>query len=442
MRALVLPGNSGAADKYRGRREEEVLTLQHAAKAQQLQVIEQQEQLLELQAENRQLRIQEAEDRKRIQQLLSLTKPVQQEVTFMRDVRPTKLTTTPSDDATRVVRQYEDGQSVEVVCPGSMGAPQVSKGRTKSAVQTRQPASKDEGPVATRVLRTVYLPSEKTDSMLLTIDALQRELDEHRRVGDEKMAIVMEQRDTAIAECKVQTERLLERVREADERTTTLSTLLRNNEREYLLLRHNTAVGERVMKEDNAALQEQNSVLLSKSEEDKARLEEEHQQFAEELGRQTETYVQTFRSHATAREKERDDAHAEMKKAKLEHEQEEAALEQRISKMAQKITRLDKVRKLSTQQKKWEASQQDKPVRTVELRPGRGGTASRATLLYDRFTEGVAAEIERNYDAKKSQLMRERLELGLPVDVDEEVRTHNPIRVWPGMAGCFVKCCC
>ena len=45
---------------------------------------------------------------------------------------------------------------------------QVSKGRTKSAVQTRQPASKDEGPVATRVLRTVYLPSEKTDSMLLT----------------------------------------------------------------------------------------------------------------------------------------------------------------------------------------------------------------------------------------------------------------------------------
>ena len=117
-------------------------------------------------------------------------------------------------------------------------------------------------------------------------------------------------------------------------------------------------------------------------------------------------------------------------------------MEQRISKMAQKITRLDKVRKLSTQQKKWEASQQDKPVRTVELRPGRGGTASRATLLYDRFTEGVAAEIERNYDAKKSQLMRERLELGLPVDVDEEVRSRNPIRVWPGMAGCFVKCCC
>ena len=30
-----------------------------------------------------------------------------------------------------------------------------------------------------RVLRTVYLPSEKTDSMLLTIDALQRELDEY-----------------------------------------------------------------------------------------------------------------------------------------------------------------------------------------------------------------------------------------------------------------------
>ena len=83
--------------------------------------------------------------------------------------------------------------------------------------------------------------------------------------------------------------------------------------------------------------------------------------------------------------KERDDAHAEMKKAKLEHEQEEAALEQRISKMAQKITRLDKERKLSTQQKKWEASQQDKPVVVgllVYLALSRSGPFGVFGLLY------------------------------------------------------------
>eukprot|EP01044_Picomonas_judraskeda_P025413 COSAG03_NODE_7357_length_929_cov_1.608434_2_plen_91_part_00 len=76
----------------------------------------------------------------------------------------------------------------------------------------------------------------------------------------------MDQRDTAMAEGKVQVERLLARVAEVsplclpvclfvclslclclshsliqvEERASTLSTLLRNNEREYLLLRHNT----------------------------------------------------------------------------------------------------------------------------------------------------------------------------------------------------------
>ena len=391
-----------------------MLSLQHAAKQQQLQVIEQQEQLLELRAENRQLRIQEAEDRKRIQQLLSLTKPVQQEVTFMRDVRPSKLTTTPSGPPTRVIQQEGDGQSVEVVGPGSMGAPKVNKGRTPlGAVQHRHVTGGGgmggvgggggggggpESTVATRVLRTVYLPSEKTDSMLLTIDALQRELDEYKRVGEEKMSVLMEQRDTAMSEGKVQVERLLSRVAEVEERASTLSTLLRNNEKEYLLLRHNTAVTERVMKEDNIGLHEQNKALIAEHQQEKQLSEEEHHQFAEELGRQTETYVHTFRSHATAREKERDEAHAMMVQHKTQYEENKQGLEERIEKMAEKIGRLDKVRKLTSQQKKWEAQQnakdkQKKQVKTVDLRPGKGGTASRATLLYDRYVEGARAEV-------------------------------------------------
>ena len=125
-------------------------------------------------------------------------------------------------------------------------------------------------------------------------------------------------------------------------------------------------------------------------------MQEEHQQFAEELGRQTETYVHTFRSHATAREKERDEAHAQMVHHKTQHEEVKGALEQRIGQMADKISRLDKVRKLTSQQKKWEAAQSAKEMqrkRQVDLRPGKGGTASRATLLYDRYVEGARAEV-------------------------------------------------
>ena len=52
-------------------------------------------QLLRLQAENDSLKIQEIEDRRRIQHLLALTQPVTQEVTFFRDCRPEKMTRYP-----------------------------------------------------------------------------------------------------------------------------------------------------------------------------------------------------------------------------------------------------------------------------------------------------------------------------------------------------------
>ncbi len=47
--------------------------------------------VLKLSAENDELRIQELEDRKRIQHLLALTQPVSQEVTYFRDCRPGKI---------------------------------------------------------------------------------------------------------------------------------------------------------------------------------------------------------------------------------------------------------------------------------------------------------------------------------------------------------------
>ncbi len=56
-------------------------------------------QLLRLQAENDSLKIQEIEDRRRIQHLLALTQPVTQEVTFFRDCRPERMTRYPAADA-------------------------------------------------------------------------------------------------------------------------------------------------------------------------------------------------------------------------------------------------------------------------------------------------------------------------------------------------------
>lgn len=374
-------------------REEEVLSLQRTTKDQELQIFEQQEQILELRTENHQLRVQEMEDRKRIQQLLSLTKPVTQEVTFMRDVRPTKLTAAMSG------LHDDGGQSVEVVCPGSMGAarppPPLSAARSPKQQQQQgggglpQPArAEGSPPVATRLLRTVYLPSEKTDSMLLTIDALRRELEEYKRVSDEKLAAVMEQREQAMSEGRVQSERLLSQSRELQERVATLSTLLRNNEKEYLLLRHNTSVHERLMKEDNEALKEQNEQLLQQFHSHREKAEADMQDHAEHLSRQTESYVKTFRAHAHDHMKEKDQLEQELLLEKKKYKKDKSKLEERVATMADKCKRLDKIRRLNEERVKWEAGQINPDG--SQAGPGKGGTATRATLLYDRFGEGEA----------------------------------------------------
>jgi hypothetical protein len=54
-----------------------------------------------LQAENDELRLQEAEDRRRLQHLMSLTHPVDQEVTLSRGAEPTSGVLYPRSGTTR-----------------------------------------------------------------------------------------------------------------------------------------------------------------------------------------------------------------------------------------------------------------------------------------------------------------------------------------------------
>lgn len=64
------------------KRADEVRELQQALSAAHVHLFEERDRLLRLQAENDDLRLQEAEDRRRIQHLMSLTNPVDQEITL------------------------------------------------------------------------------------------------------------------------------------------------------------------------------------------------------------------------------------------------------------------------------------------------------------------------------------------------------------------------
>ena len=71
--------------------EKEVEELQKGLSDSQVHLFDEREKVLKLCAENDQLKIQEIEDRQRIQALLALTKPTGEEVTYFRDCRPAHM---------------------------------------------------------------------------------------------------------------------------------------------------------------------------------------------------------------------------------------------------------------------------------------------------------------------------------------------------------------
>lgn len=78
-------------------KDEEIEELQRALGDSNVYLFEERQQILRLQSENDQLKMEQIEDRRRIQHLLALTQPIQQEVTFFRDCRPGTMTKLPSN---------------------------------------------------------------------------------------------------------------------------------------------------------------------------------------------------------------------------------------------------------------------------------------------------------------------------------------------------------
>jgi coiled-coil domain-containing protein 77 len=137
------------------KRDDEIAALQKALLDAQSYVFDERQQLLRVVADNDALRMQEAEDRRRIQHLLALTgASTGQEITYLRQTAPERIAHRPQSAA---------------------GAHQ-------------QPGA------PTRVLRTVYLPSEKMDTLLLTVEALRAQMDEQQKLSTAQIAALHEQR--------------------------------------------------------------------------------------------------------------------------------------------------------------------------------------------------------------------------------------------------------
>jgi coiled-coil domain-containing protein 77 len=274
---------------------EEVHSLQKALSDANVQLYDERATVLKLTAETEELRVEALEDRRKIQHLLALTQPVSQEVTFFKDCRPQKMTRFPSPRPTEMNASHASGDSASDLSlsqfqsqakrsssqgtestNGSMGK---SKGKPVT-IQTswQQPKSpptpgnrapwqaphispqmscsrKSTGNTAKHVIRTVYLPSEHADTLLLTVDSLKAQLQDEKALADAQAKAFAMDRNAKMAQMDRMQKEYSEQCRSLEDQLDREKAKLRDTTQDYLALRHRSLVYERESTEARSALQ-------------------------------------------------------------------------------------------------------------------------------------------------------------------------------------------
>jgi len=292
------------------RKDEQVAELQKALSDAHIFLYEEREQVLKLAAENDELRIQELEDRKRIQHLLALTQPMSQEVTYFRDCRPGKVT------RSYVVADKKGAEEANPPAPhremdANMRRQVIEDARNRIAGTTASsspastttsvvPASARPRSAGGNVVRTIYMPNESVDVLKLIIKSLRTQLDETAALAEQKLRALTEDRlirETETREREEQHKRVVSQLREE---LDALVELHHATTRDYLDLRQESQKQEKMLREECVRLTAEAHAArraLAKA------LEEEKQR---DLRRQKESeiFVHLFRKQALGSEED------------------------------------------------------------------------------------------------------------------------------------------
>lgn len=256
-----------------------------------------------------QLKIQELEDRRRIQHLLALTQPVSQEVTFFRDCRPAKMTRFPVESSADGLRSRADGirqsgASRVAGRSGRLGKSKSAPPNDPSARSSSKNSSAATQPFKSRVLRTIYLPSEKADTLLLTVESLQKQLSAVKELEAGRNAALLEDRRKRNEEERARAVADREKIERLEETIRKIEGKTREVTKTYLEQRHEAKVSQRVAKEEIEMLRSQNQRLVEQLQEERRRFAVEIQSVRNAAEQESKVFTESFRREALAREED------------------------------------------------------------------------------------------------------------------------------------------
>ena len=293
------------------RAESEVEDLQQALSDAKLALFDEKEKVTQLNAENDMLKIQELEDRQRIQQLLSLTQPVTDQVTLFKDKVPAHLLRAPVDlkgnnfgysgrygGSSEFGSKSADGTDLSLVAPQNSSLSSVSTGRG--------------------LLRTVFLPSQNSEALSCELQALRVQAEEQRRLWKEKEEVMLEDRRIKAAELKMIRQRHSEQRDELTKKILQLETELTVVTRDYVLVRHATGKEVNEANLEAATATRRTEELLKKFQDFSEKTEGDVDAAAKAVHDRDRSIVEAYKAQVVAAEEEKLRLKTELARASIE----------------------------------------------------------------------------------------------------------------------------
>lgn len=267
-------------------RQEEVEQLQNALSDANVQIFEEREESLKLLAENDELKMQQTEDRRRIQHLLALTEPVAQEVTFFKDCRPYLMS--------RKLHGGNNNGGESSSIANEKGRPRGVHVNPNAKLTARSSRENTGG----KVLRTIYLPNEHTDTLNQRVQALENQLEQQQRTSRDRVAALERDRADREALHKRAKEALEKQIEALEQRLKYSEQATRAATKDYLELRHHSQLESRENTERLSELEKENKIMRAQLDTLVDRVSKEMEAARQSILQDADRAVQRFRKQA------------------------------------------------------------------------------------------------------------------------------------------------
>ncbi len=153
-----------------------------------------------------------------------------------------------------------------------------------------------------RVLRTVFLPNEKTDALMLQVESMRAQFEEQYRLFEEKESTLMEEKRVREEEERLRAQRDSDTIQKLQTDLQRVENTLTRTTREYFVLSFRSKVEERKQKEQIELLKAENANLIKQIELLKTRTRKEMKHLLNTAREESEEVARHFRQQAIDRD--------------------------------------------------------------------------------------------------------------------------------------------